>query len=77
MLAVKARLTVEADGTARLRLPGTVPAGEREVVVVLDENEPAAAVPPRRSILDGFPTDDFGAEGLPVSREDMYGDDGR
>jgi hypothetical protein len=69
---------VEADGTAwlRLQLPGTVPAGEREVVVVLDENGPAA-VPARRSILDGFPTDDFGAEGLPVSREDMYGDDGR
>jgi hypothetical protein len=76
MLAVKARVTVEADGTARLRLPESVLPGEHEVVVVLDERE-SASVAPRRSILDGFPKDDFGSDGLALRREDMYGDDGR
>jgi hypothetical protein len=77
MLAVKARLTVEADGTGRLRLPGSVPPGEHEVVVVVEER--AKAERPQGSILDAIPTYDLGPwpEGFEVRREEIYGDDGR
>jgi hypothetical protein len=75
MLAVKARVTVEADGTARLRLPESVRPGEHEVVVVVGEK---AVERPQGSILDVIPTYDLGPwpEGFEVRREEIYGDDG-
>ncbi len=74
---MRARVTVEADGTARLRMPGTVPPGEHEVVVVVEER--AEAGRPRKSMLEDFPVDDYGPwpERLSLRRQDTYGDDGR
>ena len=71
MITVQARVTVDEQGMATLRLPPQVTPGEHEVVVVIDE--PAKSGAP---LL--FSSHDVGpwpfSPGEAFRREDLYGD---
>jgi hypothetical protein len=77
---ITATAIVTADGKITLQLPPDIPAGEHQVVLVIDE-QPAAAKPEKkkeRPPLD-FPVISVGTwpADLSLRREDMYDDDGR
>ncbi len=75
MRTIEGLATITANGQLTVRVPAEIPAGEHQVVVVIDER-PLATL--QRPPLD-FPVDDYGpwpAE-LALRREDMYDDHGR
>ncbi len=73
MEAMETVITVEADRTGTVRLPGNVSPGKHAAIIVIDE--PVDAV---RSPLD-LPAHDAGPwpANLSLRREDLYGDEGR
>ena len=80
MKTIQTIATVTADGKITLQLPADIPAGEHQVVVIIDEKPlvEKAQTKEKRPPLD-FPVihvDSF-PENLSLRREDMYGDDGR
>lgn len=80
MKTIETIATVTADGKITLQLPADIPAGEHQVVVIIDE-KPLQELPQtkeKRSLLN-FPVDSYGSfpENLSLRREDMYDDWGR
>ncbi len=80
MKTIQTIATVTADGKITLQLSADIPAGEHQVVVVIDE-KPLQELPvskQKRPPLD-FPVIhvDSWSENLSLRREDMYGDDRR
>lgn len=73
-------IAITADGKITLQLPADIPAGEHQVVVIIDEKlfVDKAQTKEKRLPLN-FPVDSYGSfpENLSLRREDMYGDDGR
>ncbi|MEO0759572.1 MAG: hypothetical protein AAFY78_22165 [Cyanobacteria bacterium J06648_16] len=69
MLTIQTKATVNSNHTLQISLPDSLPAGEYDVVLVIDtvrETKPQAD-------LHDFPVDDYGfliAE-VPLSREEM------
>lgn len=75
MKAIETTITVNPDGSAVVRLPDNVPAGEHAAVVVIEDH--ASGTVPRQPL--NLPSHDVGPwpGNLSLRREDLYGDDGR
>lgn len=75
MTTIECSVLVDEDRKTVLQLPDEVAPGRHRLVVVVDQETPWPVSDP----LEGFPTIevDHWPEGLPLRREDMYGDDGR
>ncbi|MBD0266382.1 MAG: hypothetical protein ICV78_27785 [Tolypothrix sp. Co-bin9] len=80
MKTIQTIATVTADGKITLQLSADIPAGEHQVVVIIDEKplEEKVQTKEKRSPLN-FPVDSYGSfpENLSLRREDMYDDWGR
>ncbi len=74
MKAIETTAVIGNDRKLSVQLPPDVTPGQHHVVLVIEELLPAAT-----TSLNDFPTIDLGPwpVGLSLSREDMYGDDGR
>ncbi|MBW4627983.1 MAG: hypothetical protein KME49_21345 [Brasilonema octagenarum HA4186-MV1] len=80
MKIIETIATVTEDGKITIQLPPDIPAGEHQVVVVIDEQ----VLPKKPEIKEkrpplNFPVDNYGSwpENLSLRREDMYDDWGR
>lgn len=75
MKTIETDAVVTVDGHLTLDIPVNAAPGQYRVLVVLEEQFISK---PERPPLD-LPVDDLGPwpEGLTLSREEMYGDDGR
>ncbi|MGI2904826.1 hypothetical protein [Tolypothrix sp. VBCCA 56010] len=80
MKTIQTIATVTADGKISLQLPTDIPAGEHQVVVIIDEKSLVEneVIKKKRPPLD-FPVHNCGLvpENLSLRREDMYDDWGR
>jgi hypothetical protein len=74
MRTIETRATVGPDGKLTIQLPPDIPAGEHQVVIVIEERVAKS----KKKKLD-LPVIHVGKwpEDLSLRREDMYGDDGR
>ena len=77
MRTIETTAVVSADHTMTLAVPADLPPGPCRVVVVVAPAE--AERPPKAGLLFGLQPVDIGPwpEGFTVSREQIYGDDGR
>ncbi|UBF29266.1 hypothetical protein K9N68_16375 [Kovacikia minuta CCNUW1] len=75
MITIEEIATVTSDGKVTVQLPSTVPPGEHKLVLVIDEQP---IIKEKSPPLD-LPVISVGTwpANLSLSREDMYGDDGR
>jgi hypothetical protein len=80
MKTIETIATVTEDGKITLQLLADIPAGEHQVVVIIDE-KPLQELPQTKEKLPplNFPVDSYGSfpENLSLRREDMYDDWGR
>jgi hypothetical protein len=78
MHQIRTRLLVGADHTVTGKVPDDVPPGEHEAIITVLP-PPARQKASRPFNVDNLPVIDLGPwpEGLTLSREDIYGDDGR
>ena len=74
MRTLQITATVTPDRELKIQLPAEIPAGDYQIVLVMEEKP---AQEPRRPFQ--FPVDDYGPllTELSLRREDMYGDFGR
>lgn len=65
---------INNDGKLRLDIPVNIPAGEYEVVLLIEESQ----FPLVKNSLRDFPVHNLGSwnPNLSLRREDMYGDNG-
>ncbi len=80
MKTIKTIATVTADGKITVQLPPDIPAGEYQVVLVIDEKPlPEKSQTKEKRPPLNFPVNDYGPwpESLSLRREDMYDDWGR
>ena len=80
MKAIAITATVTTDGKITVQLPPDIPAGEHEVVVVINEKSlPKKQVTQEKRPPLDFPVDNYGSwpDNLSLRREDIYGDWGR
>ena len=78
MTVIKAHVTITEDHRISGVAPAGVPAGEHEIAITV--GAPLARQEPTPPFdVDDLPRRDLGPwpEGLSLSREDLYGDDGR
>jgi hypothetical protein len=75
MITLETNATVSASGILAVHIPVTVAPGVHKVIMVVDEQPQS----PIKSIAKIFPKHNVGPwpKKLSLSREDMYGDDGR
>ena len=73
MKTIETNATVTADGKLIAEVPGDVRAGEHKIVIVIQDT------PKTRKKILNFPVDHYDAwpPDLSLSREDLYGDNGR
>ena len=76
MRVLTASAVVGNDHQLTIQVPPDIPCGPHQVVVVLDAPASVSPTPPAEWTL---PVHDVGPwpSGFTMSREDMYGDDGR
>lgn len=74
MRTLQITATVSADHEIKIQLPPEIPAGDYQMVLVIEEQP----IPAKRKSFK-FPVDDYGPWPVDLSlrREDMYGDFGR
>jgi hypothetical protein len=76
MITIQARVTVDEQGWAMLRVPSEIAPGEHDVVVVIEQAPSVKKAP----IMTGFPRHDVQVH-LPADftfrREELYDDSGR
>jgi hypothetical protein len=79
MRTIETTAVVTADHTITLQVPADVPVGQCKVVIVVDAIPQPSSPPPVRPLPFGLTPIDVGPwpEGFTVSREQIYGDDGR
>lgn len=80
MRTIETTAIVTADGRVTLQLPADIPAGEHQIVLVIDERSvPEKSVTKEKRPPLNFPVHDFGSwpADLSLRREDMYDDWGR
>jgi hypothetical protein len=74
MLTVTTKVRVAEDGTLEARVPTTLPPGEHEAVIVVNETNPDK---PKFRVADLPVHPGPWDHTVSLRREDMYGDDGR
>jgi len=74
MRTLQITATITPDHELTIQLPPEIPAGDYQIVLVIEEQPIQAQRPPFK-----FPVDDYGPllTELSLRREDMYGDFGR
>ncbi|MEQ8974126.1 hypothetical protein [Coleofasciculus sp. E2-BRE-01] len=80
MRTLETTVNVTSDGKITLQLPPDIPAGEYQVVLVLDQTiVPEASETPKKRPPLNFPVDSYGSwsPNLSLRREDMYDEWGR
>jgi hypothetical protein len=73
LTTVRTQVTVKEDGTIEAKVPGMLPAGQHEAVIVVEGERPRRTFRIDDLPVDSGPWDDS----VSLRREDMYGDDGR
>ncbi|HET6469440.1 MAG TPA: hypothetical protein VFG43_13790 [Geminicoccaceae bacterium] len=78
MVTLRTKVLVLPDGSVEVPGRTTLPPGEHEAVIVIEE-APAAALEARRGRLESLPFRSGGEwlDKVSLRREDLYGDDGR
>jgi hypothetical protein len=79
MTKIQTRLRVARDGTVTGRVDPRVPPGEHEAILIVADSANDHPVKKVDLGMVDFPVDDCGPwpERLSLSRQDLYGDDGR
>jgi hypothetical protein len=74
MRSIQLTATITPDRELKIQLPSDIPAGDYQIVLVLEEQPAQKQRQPFQ-----FPVDDYGPllTELSLRREDMYGDFGR
>jgi hypothetical protein len=74
MTTLEVKTTVDENGTMIVNLPANIVPGEYKVLLVFDKQELA-----QKAVLPDFPVIDLpiDVEKLPLTREELYGDDER
>jgi hypothetical protein len=74
MTTLEVKTTVDENGTMVVNLPANIVPGEYKVLLVFDKQESAP-----KAVLPPFPVIDLpiDVEKLPLTREELYGDDER
>ncbi|MBD2773109.1 hypothetical protein [Iningainema tapete] len=75
MKTLQTTAKITASGELTVNIPGNMPEGEYQVVLVIEERP----IEKEKSRLQDFPVISIGSwpENFSLRREDMYGDDGR
>ena len=75
MKSLECSVIVDEKREVLIQLPGDIPLGRHRLLVTVDVPKLKSCQNP----LEGFPTIRLGywPEGLSLSREELYGDDGR